>query len=49
MDIEQIKVGFMDVFCYLVSCPRTKDALAIDPAGDEDFIFRRITEKRVNP
>jgi hydroxyacylglutathione hydrolase len=45
MDIEQIKVGFMDVFCYIISCPRTKDSLVIDPAGDEDHIAQRITEK----
>jgi hydroxyacylglutathione hydrolase len=45
MDIEQIKVGFMDVFCYLVSCPRTKEALVIDPAGDEDRIVDRINKK----
>jgi hydroxyacylglutathione hydrolase len=45
MEIEQMKVGFMDVFCYLVSCPRTKEALVIDPAGDEDRILERIKQK----
>lgn len=45
MDIEQIKVGFMDVFCYIVSCPRTKKALVIDPAGNEDSVVERINEK----
>jgi hydroxyacylglutathione hydrolase len=45
MDIEQMKVGFMDVFCYLVSCQRTKEALVIDPAGDEDRIVDRINQK----
>ena len=45
MDIEQMKVGFMAVFCYLISCPRTKKTLAIDPAGEEDRIFERIKEK----
>ncbi len=45
MDIEQIKVGFMDVFCYLVSCPGTKEALVIDPAGDENYIVERINRK----
>jgi glyoxylase-like metal-dependent hydrolase (beta-lactamase superfamily II) len=42
MDIEQMKVGFMDVFCYLIACPRTKEALVIDPAGDEEKVFARI-------
>ena len=45
MDIEQMKVGFMDVFCYLVACPRTKEALVIDPAGDEDRVVGRIRQK----
>ncbi len=48
MDVEQMKVGNMDVFCYIVSCPRTKDALVIDPAGDEDRIVNRIKQKELN-
>jgi len=45
MDIEQMKVGFMHVFCYFVACTRTKEALVVDPAGDEDRIVERITQK----
>lgn len=45
MDIEQIKVGFMEVFCYLISCPRTKEALMIDPAGNEEELVKRAREK----
>jgi len=48
MEIEQMKVGFMDVFCYLVACPRTKEALVIDPAGDEDRVVERIKQKDLN-
>jgi len=48
MDIEQLKVGFMDVFCYIVSCPRTKEALVIDPAGDEERVFDRINQKTLH-
>jgi len=48
MDIEQMQVGFMAVFCYLVACPTTKEALVIDPAGDEDKIVRRIDDKGYN-
>ncbi len=48
MEIEQIKVGFMEVFCYIVSCENTKEALVIDPAGDEDFVVERINEKGLN-
>ncbi len=45
MDIEQVKVGFMDVFCYIISCPGTKEALVIDPAGDEDYIVEKIKKR----
>ena len=48
MNIEQMKVGFMDVFCYIVSCAQTKEALVIDPAGDEERIVDRIKEKALN-
>jgi glyoxylase-like metal-dependent hydrolase (beta-lactamase superfamily II) len=47
MDIEQIKVGFMEVFCYLVVCPRTKEALMIDPAGNEEQLAERVEKKGV--
>ena len=45
MEIEQLHVGMMAVFCYIVACPNTKRALVIDPAGDEDRIVSRINEK----
>jgi hydroxyacylglutathione hydrolase len=45
MEIEQIKVGFMDVFCYLVSWLNTKEALFIDPAGDEEKLVDRAKKK----
>ena len=44
MDIEQMNVGFMAVFCYIVSCQRTKEALVIDPAGDEEQVVAKINE-----
>jgi hydroxyacylglutathione hydrolase len=44
MDIEQVKVGYMDVFCYIVSCPVKKEALVIDPAGNEEDIVERINK-----
>ena len=48
MDIEQMKVGFMDVFCYIISCPNTKEALVIDPAGNEENIVSRIKKKELD-
>jgi len=36
--IEQIKVGHMAVFCYLLGDSDTKDAVLIDPSSDFDKI-----------
>ncbi|MCJ7595432.1 MAG: MBL fold metallo-hydrolase, partial [Desulfobacterales bacterium] len=48
MELEQMRVGSMAVFCYLVGCERTKEALVIDPAGDEEEIAARIEQKGLN-
>jgi len=48
MEIEQMKVGYMDVFCYLVSSPGTGEALVIDPAGDEERVVERVKKKDLN-
>ena len=48
MDIEQMKVGFMEVFCYILACTNTKEALVIDPAGDEDRIVERVRQKELD-
>lgn len=45
MEVEQIKVGDMVVFCYLVWCPATREALVIDPAGNEEQLAERIDKK----
>jgi hydroxyacylglutathione hydrolase len=47
MDVEQILVGKMAVFSYLLSCPETKEALIIDPAGNEEQLVKRIKEKNL--
>jgi glyoxylase-like metal-dependent hydrolase (beta-lactamase superfamily II) len=47
MEIEQMKVGSMEVFCYLVASSSTKEALLIDPAGDEDRVVERIKQKNL--
>ena len=36
--VRQISVGPLQVLTYLVACPRTKEAVIIDPAGDEERI-----------
>ena len=38
MMIRQVMVGHMAVFCYLIGCGATRDALVIDPAGDEERV-----------
>ena len=47
MILEQIKVGFMEVFCYLLGCPETGEALVIDPAGDEDRVVEHAAGRQL--
>ena len=42
MHIEQMKVGPMAVFSYIVGCETEKEALVIDPAGSERNILDRV-------
>jgi glyoxylase-like metal-dependent hydrolase (beta-lactamase superfamily II) len=42
MYIEQMKVGPMAVFSYIVGCETEKEALVIDPAGSERNILDRV-------
>ncbi|MCP4152527.1 MAG: MBL fold metallo-hydrolase [bacterium] len=48
MKIEQIEVGEMAVFAYIVSCTETKDALVIDPGGDEEKLWKIIQKQGLN-
>jgi len=43
--VKQMEVGRMAVFAYLVGCGKTKEALVIDPAGDEDRILQEANKK----
>ena len=43
MIIEQITVGEMAVFCYVIACEKTREAAAIDPAGDRNDIERILS------
>lgn len=45
MELEQIKVGFMEVFSYLITCPRTGEALLIDPGGNDEELVAHIRGK----
>jgi hydroxyacylglutathione hydrolase len=44
MLIEQMLVGNMAVFCYIVACEKEKEGLIIDPAGDEQYILSKVNE-----
>jgi hydroxyacylglutathione hydrolase len=48
MKVEQILVGQMAVFSYLVYCPETKEALIIDPGGNEEQLAEKIKQKGLN-
>ena len=47
MKIEQIPVGFMQVFCYLVYDEETKEGILIDPAGNEEDLLEHMRQKGV--
>ena len=42
--IKQVPIGPLQVLTYLVTCPQTKEAVIIDPAGEEEKIFALIEE-----
>ncbi len=39
MLVEQMLVGPMAVFCYIVGCEKEKEGLIIDPAGSEKKVL----------
>ena len=49
MIVIQHEVGYMDVFCYLVGCEKTRESIVIDPGGDEVEIISRIKTLAVTP
>ncbi|MDA8305591.1 MAG: MBL fold metallo-hydrolase [Deltaproteobacteria bacterium] len=47
MKIEQIPVGFMQVFCYLVYDEESKEGILIDPAGNEQELIEFLRQKGI--
>lgn len=45
MFVKQMQVSQFAVFAYLVGCKATKEALAIDPAGECDRILEEATSR----
>jgi len=48
MKIEQLLLPKMAVFCYLVSCPKTKEALIIDPGEEEKKLAEKVKQEGLN-
>ncbi len=42
MLVNQLKVGTMENFCYILSCPDTRKAAVIDPGADEHLILAEL-------
>ena len=45
MIIEQLEIGYLDNFCYIVGCENTRKALVIDPGADVDRILSLANKK----
>lgn len=45
--IRQITTGDFEVFTYVISCPVTREAAIIDPAGEPDKILSALSENRL--
>ena len=46
--VEQMPIGPMQNFCYLVASKTTRDAVLIDPAWDPDSLLDRVEERGFN-
>jgi len=49
MEIESLRVGQLETNCYLVFCPKTKEAVIIDPGDAGDFISQKILDLKLKP
>ncbi len=49
MEIVRLAVGQLQTDCYLAFCPKTREAVIIDPGDDGDFIGRRIGDLAIRP
>ncbi|MBN1142092.1 MAG: MBL fold metallo-hydrolase [Deltaproteobacteria bacterium] len=47
MILHSLAVGPLDVNCYVAACPRSREALVIDPGGDEERIWQLLTAQRL--
>ncbi|NOQ66042.1 MAG: MBL fold metallo-hydrolase [Desulfobacterales bacterium] len=47
MRVKQMMVGMMGVCCYIVACNETKEAVIIDPGGNEDDILTACQQENL--
>jgi hydroxyacylglutathione hydrolase len=45
--IKQVPIGPLQVLTYLVACPQTREAVIVDPAGEEEKISSLVEEEDV--
>jgi glyoxylase-like metal-dependent hydrolase (beta-lactamase superfamily II) len=48
MRIKQMTVGMMGVCCYIASCEEIKEAVIIDPGGNEEDILAACQQENLN-
>lgn len=44
MIIRQLLVGGWDVFCYIIACPESKEAIVLDPSAEVKRIYSTATK-----
>ena len=44
MLLKQLEIGSDKVFCYILACKETREAVIIDPCGDDDKLLALIQE-----
>ncbi|MBU1200584.1 MBL fold metallo-hydrolase [Patescibacteria group bacterium] len=49
MEIKTLSLGPLQTNCYLVWCPKTQEAIIIDPADEADFITQEIIDLKLKP
>lgn len=49
MIIEQLELGVDKVFCYVLACEETRQAVIIDPCGDEGQLLALIQKQQLKP
>ena len=49
MLIRQLELGADKVFCYILACEETKEAVVIDPCGEEEKLLAVIDALQLNP